>query len=400
MALEETDEDSLQAWHDIGAKADLWGSIPSEPTCKAPNAKGATRRDDVIANSVGFGLVESFQVTWDDVYDVHATIRFTLNLEPLDVEKRVVNKAKSFHAKLDEMIRAEFGYNEEDAFDKNAWERWHWHLRNVHGFMEQCFAEQAEAIVEFLNKGDTTTFWIIWSDIVERSFIVGLGLDDDGYVGHGIFTTKLKKTHVPVYDPKTQTLQPNTANAECQRLLKQSRRLDQAACLLVLLENNPNVSKHQHANCMTSYGRHLGAMVADLNQDDATEMEFTTLLTEHIDSYAARLVQIAKHFHDRYLKHNVAYMKTVKDGKDEEIINNPLGKKTFKRIKGAIGSGLNALKRKAVGPLGQKIGTHTTDAFEIDQILIEVSKILMRVRLKQRDISYLLCGYIFFRIPF
>ena len=48
-----------------------------------------------------------------------------------------------------------------------------------------------------------------------------------------------------------------------------------------------------------------------------------------------------------------------------------MGKKTFKRIKGAIGSGLNALKRKAVGPLGQKIGTHSTDALEIDQILID-----------------------------
>ena len=34
-----------------------------------------------------------------------------------------------------------------------------------------------------------------------------------------------------------------------------------------------------------------------------------------------------------------------------------------------MGSGLNALKRKVVGPFGQKIGTHThtTDAYEIDQ---------------------------------
>ena len=52
-------------------------------------------------------------------------------------------------------------------------------------------------------------------------------------------------------------------------------------------------------------------------------------------------------------------MKTVKNDKDDEVRNNPLGKKTFKRIKGATGSGLSALKRKAVGPLGKKIGTHT-----------------------------------------
>ena len=64
-------------------------------------------------------------------------------------------------------------------------------------------------------------------------------------------------------------------------------------------------------------------------------------------------------------------MKTVKNVKDNEIKNNPLGKKTFKRIKGATGSGLSALKRKVVGPVGQKIGTRTTDAYEIDQILID-----------------------------
>ena len=175
MALEETDEDSLQAWHDIGAKADLLDSIPSEPTCKAPNAKGATRRDYVIANSVGFGLVESFQVTWDDVYVVHATIRFTLNLEPRDVEKRVVNKAKSFHDKLAEMVRAEFGYSEEDSFNKDAWERWHWHLSNVHGFMKQRFAEETETLEAFLNKGDTTTFWIICQTLLSVVLLLGLG---------------------------------------------------------------------------------------------------------------------------------------------------------------------------------------------------------------------------------
>jgi hypothetical protein len=60
MALEETDDDHFHAWHDIGAMADLWGSIPNEPTCRADNAKRATRRDYVIANTVGLGLIENF----------------------------------------------------------------------------------------------------------------------------------------------------------------------------------------------------------------------------------------------------------------------------------------------------------------------------------------------------
>ena len=64
-------------------------------------------------------------------------------------------------------------------------------------------------------------------------------------------------------------------------------------------------------------------------------------------------------------------MKTVKSDREKEIIKHPLGKNTLQRIKGAIGSGLSALKRKVAGPLGQKEGTHTTDAFEIYQMLID-----------------------------
>ena len=118
MALEETDDDNFHAWHDIGAMADLWGSIPNEPTCRADNAKRATRRDYVIANTVGFGLIEKFEVAWDEIYKVHASLRVTLNLEPLACKKRVVNKAGSFHDKLTELVREEFGYKEYDTFTK------------------------------------------------------------------------------------------------------------------------------------------------------------------------------------------------------------------------------------------------------------------------------------------
>ena len=82
-----TPEGESHAWHDVGALAELWGQTPSEPTCRAYNAKHATRRDYVIANTEGFELIESFEVNWKDVFAVHATIQLTINLEVL-VEKR------------------------------------------------------------------------------------------------------------------------------------------------------------------------------------------------------------------------------------------------------------------------------------------------------------------------
>ena len=46
------------------------------------------------------------------------------------------------------------------------------------------------------------------------------------------------------------------------------------------------------------------------------------------------------------------------------------------QIKGAIGPGLNALSRNVRGTLGQVAGTYTTNAYEIDQILIESWKLV------------------------
>ena len=76
-----TPEEETHAWHDLGALAELWGQTPCEPTCKAYNANQPTRRDYVFANTFGFELVENFEGSWKDLYAVHATISFTLDLD-------------------------------------------------------------------------------------------------------------------------------------------------------------------------------------------------------------------------------------------------------------------------------------------------------------------------------
>ena len=91
-----TPEGESHAWHDVGASAELWGQVPSEPTCKAQSAKHAYRRDYVIANTEGFELIESFEVNWKDLFAVHATIQFSINLEVLEEKKRVAERADSF----------------------------------------------------------------------------------------------------------------------------------------------------------------------------------------------------------------------------------------------------------------------------------------------------------------
>ena len=82
----------------------------------------------------------------------------------------------------------------------------------------------------------------------------------------------------------------------------------------------------------------------------------------------------AKFYHQRYLSTHADYLKQVRSGKNAEFAMQPLGKKTFQTIKGAVGSGLKALRRKVRGPKGQTTGTYTTNAFEIDNILIDAWK--------------------------
>ena len=135
-----------------------------------------------------------------------------------------------------------------------------------------------------------------------KSFALGLGAVEDKFLGHGIFTTTEKTTHTLKYDSKSQTLQPNTKNGESQRLLRQSRRLDQAVCLFNLIESNPTAAVQQRKKWEEAYGKHLGAMTNDIDEHNSDEVGFHNFVTEGVVSYTARLLQLkmpAKHYHQR-----------------------------------------------------------------------------------------------------
>ena len=131
-------------------------------------------------------------------------------------------------------------------------------------------------------------------------------------------TTTEKTTHTPKFDEKSRTLQPDTKNGECQRLLRQARRLDQAACLLSLLEKNPIAAAQQSKQWELTYGKHLGAMANDIDKNNSEETGFHRFVTEEVVSYTARLMQLkmsAKHYHQRYLNMNAAYLNILRSEK-------------------------------------------------------------------------------------
>ena len=99
-----------------------------------------------------------------------------------------------------------------------------------------------------------------------------MGIVDGFVLGHGIFTTTEKTMHTPKFDDTSRTLQPNTTNGECQRLIKQARRLDQAACLLSLLENDPTAAVQQRKEWERTYGMHLVAMAGDTVENNSEDV--------------------------------------------------------------------------------------------------------------------------------
>ena len=125
----------------------------------------------VIANTEGFELIESFEVGWKHLFAVHTTIQLTMNLEVLE-EKRVVERANSFHARLTDLVREEFEFGPYDVFTKEARDRWNGFLASTHSYMTDQFEKHAEVSKKLLSDGDTTTCWIVWSDIVEKRFMV------------------------------------------------------------------------------------------------------------------------------------------------------------------------------------------------------------------------------------
>ena len=76
--------------------------------------------------------------------------------------------------------------------------------------MKKQFGRHTDVLTELLRKKDTTQFWIVWSDIVERSFVTGLGIVDDYFLGHGIFTMTEKTMHTPKIENTSPSTQHKT----------------------------------------------------------------------------------------------------------------------------------------------------------------------------------------------
>ena len=69
-----------EGWTDVGLRADWWGSLAAQPTCKAPNSTmPLNRRDFAFVCPAMLPYVAGFHIFWNDEYTVHAAVQVLLN---------------------------------------------------------------------------------------------------------------------------------------------------------------------------------------------------------------------------------------------------------------------------------------------------------------------------------
>ena len=380
QALEESNHiDSAvqhEQWYDLGARAHLWNGVDNEPTCIGNNTEIATRRDFIFANHQALRMVKHFGVTWDVPFPVHAELNVTLDIDSPFPTELHVNKPKSFQELIDKHLRQQLKLESKDHIPLEAIKNF---KAKLHEVMDKNFTEAAKEMSDLLILDDMPDVWQRWSDYVEKAFIECLDIKDEdrtGCCGHGKVDFIKKTAPMPTIDDCTNTLQPTGSHIESNRLRRQYRRCLQAATLLKLINGRDN-HVHRNFKWKESLGRHLRALITDMNPEVEHEATLVTDIFNYDTDHPGIRIQFFKNadlFHNRYVVANGVYLKELKEKRNELLHADPVGAASCSRANGVKGHKLNALKRDLIGPQGQRVGSLTTNADEMDGILIRAWK--------------------------
>ena len=97
-------------WTDLGAKAEIWGGINRQHTCKAgPDAK-ASRIDFVLVNECLFPAIRGFQVDYCNMFKTHQPMQVRIDAGQLKEETMRYRKTSSASTMIDLLFLATFGF--------------------------------------------------------------------------------------------------------------------------------------------------------------------------------------------------------------------------------------------------------------------------------------------------
>ena len=106
-------------WCDLGARADFWGGVAEQWTCRVNGISKATRRDFMFANEYLLPEISKFRVNYSDEFPTHQPLQAMIATRWLEVEHRTVMKPLSAADKVEEhLVHMSQGMEAKEARDQ------------------------------------------------------------------------------------------------------------------------------------------------------------------------------------------------------------------------------------------------------------------------------------------
>ena len=366
-------------WLDIGAHGSKFGAEDMLPTCFNYNTEQPTRNDYIIASPMLVPYVRFFSVSMIPGIAVHYVLRiqFFYHRIPPQVTINLVPKS-IFEIAWDKFAKdnkdADFDVTELNAENRKQWGEF---LQPLQDAITQSLNDKWDDFKTLVDTNDSDHAWLLWSKVVETTSNNYLGIDGSlkQNVGRGQ-PTYVQKHHSGDFkffgdENEGYDLCIHSQHERRLHLILQQLQQWNARLTLSSKPSTPLSKCIEYLQLNIDAGRLIRCKL-DLNND--LEKELAEIIDRQQPNDPAiapplraiikglQLAQEAQRRKARQAMHADRKATFAKDG---------YHKRAYRFIKSAVAHPLQFLARTRIGPLGQEIGTLTSDPMELDTIVHE-----------------------------
>ena len=358
-------------WQDMGEQAERWGRMKKQSTCKANRNSTPTRRDVMLVNALAAEYVVDFCISDDPEYSTHSKLSIVFKAG-LATDTALRNAPSiNFAERFEELVQSRFKAQEKCKLSEIRKQL----LENVHTIMDSTLDAARNKLEETRSTNDMTSFWQEWPDAIVKSLIQSLDITGSLKTKakhHGKANRKeVKLGHIinkrSVAIPQDQCF----INDKHRRANRQANRLEH------LMQR---LNKHDHianASSRREYLEHIKATIravanSSANIDEEIDIDLHGWASE-CDRFDHTTFCVANGY--------IQKLRRICDAQEEsqgkldqhqlhaDLTDKDRKHKTLKNILGEPSAQpLTCLIRPSEGPNGERAGTYTMNAKEVDKL--------------------------------
>ena len=366
-------------WLDVGAHGSKFGSEDMLPTCLNYNSDQATRNDYLIASPMLIPYIRYFCVTKLPGIAVHSVLRLqfyyhrippqvTINLVPHSLFDLAWDKFAS------DFKDADFDVQELNADNRKQWIEF---LKPMQTAITEALEGRWDDFKQLVDNKDSDQAWNLWATIVETTSNDFLGISNNSKQNVGRGQPRYVQRHHEGdfkffgdenegYDLCTHSKHEKRLHTILQQLQQWNSRLS--------ISSRPTtpVSKSiEYLQLNLDAGRLIRCKLD-------TSIDLEKELADIIDkqqpndpAIANPLIVITKGLQRAQDHQRQKARQAISADRKDGFTKDSYHKRAFRFIKSAFAHPLQFLSRTKIGPLGQGIGTLTSDPIELDNIVHE-----------------------------